>query len=248
MYGIILAGGRGERMGQLTKETPKPMLRVGGKPLLQYQIEQLREAGATDVIIVEGYLPKVIQEYFGDGKKFGIHIRHLVVDTTKGSAGATREALQSIPETEKDIPLLYGDILSDTSIKRLMEKHKEIGDIATLSTVSGDYLHPDGLVAIDQNGMLKEIKTATEAGIAVNAAIFALNREKMLSLLPEKGDLSRDVWEPISKTGRLTLFQHEGYWRNMTNAFDILQAERDIKLGLLKVGIEASSSSTPEAK
>lgn len=247
MYGIILAGGRGERMGQLTKEVPKPMLRVGGKPLLQYQIEQLKEAGATDVIIVEGYLPKVIQEYFGDGKEFGIHIHHLVVDTAKGSAGATREALQLIPETEENIPLLYGDILSDINIKQLMEKHKEIGDIATLSTVSADYLHPDGLVTIDQNGMLKEIKTATEAGIFVNAGIFALNREKMLSLLPEKRDLSRDVWEPVSKTGRLTTSRHEGYWRNMTSPFDLLQAKRDIETRLFKPRTEGNISS-PEAR
>lgn len=248
MYGIILAGGRGERMGSLTDKTPKPMLKVNGKPLLQYQIEQLREAGVTDVVIVEGYLPKVIQEYFGDGKRFGINIHHLVVNNDKGSAGATREALQSIPETEKNIPLLYGDILSDVNIEKLMQRHGEIGGIATLLTVNADYLHPYGLVTLDQNGMVEKIKTATEAGIAVNAAIFVLNREKALVFLPEKGDLSKNVWEPLSETGDLAYCRHEGYWRNMTNPLDLSQAEEDMKRGLFKGKAETISPGTPEVK
>lgn len=247
MHGIILAGGRGERMGPLTNSTPKPMLKVGGKPILQYQIEQLKEAGINDVLLVEGYLPKVIQDYFGDGKGFGVKIQHLVLEADKGSAGAVREALQFLPESEKDAVLIYGDILSDADITRLVNKHREIGDVATLLCVGTGYLFPDGLVEIEGE-YVKGIKTGRDTGLA-NGAIFALDRKKMLDLLPERGDLSRDVWERFSsEKGKLTKFEHEGYWRNMSNAFDVLQAERDLKLGLFKGGKETASSGSVENK
>lgn len=249
MYGIILAGGRGERMGHLTDNTPKPMLRINDKPILQYQIEQLKRGGITNVMIVERYLPKVIQDYFKDGKEFGVKIDHLVIENDKGSAGAVREALQSVPEQEKDVILTYGDIFSNVDIIELLKKHREIGDVdATLLAVNIDYLFPNGIIDakdIDEDGLLKGkgIKKPHDLETWGNGAIFVLNRNRMLEVLPEHGDLSRDVWVPLLSKLRLAMYKHEGYWRNVENASDLLQVERDIELGLIGVNKENDISS-----
>ena len=255
MYGIILAAGRGERMGHLTDNTPKPMLRINDKPILQYQIEQLKAGGITNIMIVEKYLSKVIKDYFKDGKEFGVKIDHLVIEGEKGSAGALREALQSIPEQEKDVVLMYGDIFSDVDIARLLKKHQETGENdATLLEVNMDNLIPNGIIDakdIDEDGIFKNkgIEKPSEVGMWGHGAIFALNRNRMLKNLPESGDLSKDVWARLYDTLRLGFYNHEGYWRNMTSPSDLSQVEKDIKHRLSGVNKENNiSPSTSERK
>ena len=89
MEAVIMAGGKGTRLAQLTKnEIPKPMVELAGKPLLQWQMERLKENGITDVILVIGHLGGVIREYFGDGSQFGMSIRYYEEKEPLGTAGS----------------------------------------------------------------------------------------------------------------------------------------------------------------
>ncbi len=85
MQAVIMAGGKGTRLAALTKdEIPKPMVEVAGKPLLLWQVERLKAHGITDILMVIGHLGEKIQEYFGDGERFGVRIRYFVEETPPG--------------------------------------------------------------------------------------------------------------------------------------------------------------------
>ncbi len=82
---VIVAGGRGTRLSDYTKEIPKPMLSVDGKPVLKYQIEQFKRYGITDIVITVGYLKEVIKDYFKDGSEIGVNIRFVEEKIRRGS-------------------------------------------------------------------------------------------------------------------------------------------------------------------
>ena len=88
MTAVIMAGGKGTRLQPLSKDIPKPMFLILGKPILEYQIESLRKNGITDIIIIIGYLGDIIINYFRDGKDFGVNIRYITELEPLGSAGA----------------------------------------------------------------------------------------------------------------------------------------------------------------
>lgn len=85
---VIMAGGKGTRIASVASDVPKPMIMICGKPILEHQIDNLRACGLTDIILVVGHLGDVIQEYFGSGDKFGVHIDYYIEDHPLGTAGA----------------------------------------------------------------------------------------------------------------------------------------------------------------
>lgn len=100
MQAVIMAGGKGTRLAALTKdEIPKPMVEVAGKPLLLWQVERLKAHGITDILMVIGHLGEKIQEYFGDGERFGVWIRYFVEETPLGTAGSFYYLKDMVEET-----------------------------------------------------------------------------------------------------------------------------------------------------
>ncbi|MDP3988363.1 MAG: sugar phosphate nucleotidyltransferase [Candidatus Levybacteria bacterium] len=113
MYAIILAGGDGTRLRPFTNDIPKPMVEIGGKPILEHLIVQLKKAGIEDVILAEGYKAEIIQNYFEDGQKWEIRIHHIDgLDSKVGSAKAVKESLLTIPKDDlcEDVFIGLGDI------------------------------------------------------------------------------------------------------------------------------------------
>ena len=88
MKTVIMAGGKGTRIASIVSDVPKPMIRINGKPILEYQIDNLKAFGLTDIILVIGHLGNKIKEYFGNGDKFGVHIEYFIEDHPLGTAGA----------------------------------------------------------------------------------------------------------------------------------------------------------------
>ena len=123
MKAIILTAGEGTRMRPLTVTKPKTMLQVGGKPILQYNVESLRDAGIKDIILVVGYREEVIREHFKDGSDHGVHITYVTQEERLGTAhaiGSTRDTV------EGKFIILNGDIIVDpVLIKDLIEKYNQ---------------------------------------------------------------------------------------------------------------------------
>ena len=119
---VIMAGGKGTRIASVKSDLPKPMIPICGKPILEWQIENLKAFGLTDITLVIGYLGHVIKNYFGDGKKYGVNISYFVEDSPLGTAGA----LFKMPQLTEDFLLMCGDVILDVDFNRFVEFHKYI--------------------------------------------------------------------------------------------------------------------------
>ena len=130
-----MAGGKGTRLKEITKdEIPKPMAKILDKPILEYQIEVLRENNVLELIIVIGHLGNKIKEYFKDGRDFGVNITYIKEKEPLGTAGAFYYLKEYIKE---DFILLFGDLIFDIYLKRMIEFHEKKASFATL------FVHPN---------------------------------------------------------------------------------------------------------
>ena len=131
---VIMAGGKGTRIASVKSDVPKPMIPICGKPILEWQIDDLKACGLTDITLVIGYLGHVIKDYFGDGSKFGVNISYFVEERPLGTAGA----LFKMPELTEDFLLLCGDVILDVDFNRFIDFHRTHKAWASLLT------HPNG--------------------------------------------------------------------------------------------------------
>lgn len=162
---IIMAGGMGTRIQSVRADVPKPMIEICGKPILQYQIENLKACGLTDITIGVGHLGHVIKEYFGDGSKFGVNINYFTEDHPLGTAGALFKILDGkacdevLTKTviDDDFLLLCGDVIFDIDFNRFIAFHKEHKAWASLMT------HPNGH-PYDSSLLVTELLPPAEAG------------------------------------------------------------------------------------
>lgn len=167
---IIMAGGMGTRIQSVRADVPKPMIEICGKPILQYQIENLKECGLTDITIGVGHLGHVIKEYFGDGAKFGVNISYFTEDRPLGTAGALFKMLDdkacdevhTSTVIDDDFLLLCGDVIFDIDFNRFIAFHKEHKAWASLMA------HPNGH-PYDSSLLVTEVlQPADSGGMPVN--------------------------------------------------------------------------------
>jgi mannose-1-phosphate guanylyltransferase/phosphomannomutase len=147
MKGMILAAGEGRRLRPLTNHSPKPMLPLAGRPLLEHIITYLRGCGVTELGINLHYLPDVVMDYFGDGGKWGVSIRYSVEETLLGSAGGVKRLQEFFDQT---FVVYYGDIFTYADLPQMINFHRRTGALATM----GLYQVPDpwnrGIVQLDE--------------------------------------------------------------------------------------------------
>ena len=153
MQAVIMAGGKGTRIASVASDIPKPMIQICGKPILQYQIECLREQNIRDIIMVIGHLGDVVKTHFGDGSSFHVNISYIEEKEPLGTAGALYYLKGKI---RKDFILLNGDIIFDVDFERFMNYHKEKGTLATILTHPNNHPYDSGLVVTDQEGIVTQ--------------------------------------------------------------------------------------------
>jgi len=199
MKALILAAGKGERLKSITKRTPKVMVKIKGKPCLQYNIELLKKYGITDIAINTHYLPKKIIEYFGDGKKFGVKINYSYEHDLLGTAGALNHFFNFF--NDEDFIVIYGDVIHNTNLKELINFHKINKGIGTLTL---DTRSQEGRGAVILKGSIikgfveKPEKEIPEA--LVNSGIYVLS-PKILKYIPYGfADFGKDIFPKILKT------------------------------------------------
>lgn len=248
-----MAGGKGTRIASVKSDVPKPMIPICGKPILEWQIENLKACGLTDITMVVGYLGNVIQEYFGDGSKFGVSINYFVEDAPLGTAGA----LFKMPELTEDFLLMCGDVILDVDFNRFIEFHKKNNAWASLMA------HPNGH-PYDSSLLVTEILPPQVAGgnpvdthrviqwmnkederlyykNRVNAGIEIISPELLKETkknfvprhpeTPDKIDLDRDVLKPNIMSGRIFAYDTPEYIKDMGTPDRFYEVEEDIKSG-----------------
>lgn len=165
MKTVIMAGGMGTRIQSVRTDVPKPMIEICGKPILQYQIENLKQCGLADITIGVGHLGHMVKEYFGDGSEFGVHIEYFTEDRPLGTAGALFKMLdgkgcgeiQTRTVLDDDFLLLCGDVIFDIDFNRFIAFHKEHEAGASLVA------HPNGH-PYDSSLLVTEILPPREIG------------------------------------------------------------------------------------
>ena len=170
---IIMAGGFGKRLMPITKNCPKPLLPVLGKPVLEHIITKLKNEGFNNIYISTHYLANMIKDYFGDGKNFGVSIKYIDEKIPLGTAGCLSKFE---PKNEKDFIVCNGDVLTDIPFAQLLEYHIENKSTATMAVREYFWKHPFGV--IKTKGF--NIKSITEKPIEktyVNAGIYVFKNK-----------------------------------------------------------------------
>lgn len=176
---VLMAGGLGSRLRPLTDENPKPLLKVGGKPILETIVENFRECGFRSFFISVNYLAEQIEEHFGDGSRWGVDVRYLREEKRMGTAGA----LSLLPERpSQPFIVMNGDLLTNVDFGNLLDFHQEHRPAATMCVREYDFQVPYGVVRVEKDRLVG-IEEKPVLRFFVNAGIYVLEPET-LELLP----------------------------------------------------------------
>ncbi len=191
----IIAGGKGTRLG--LNDIPKPMVQIGGKPLLEHQIQIAKQYGIEDIYILSGYLSEVIEDYFGDGSSLGVRITHVVEKSPLGTAGAVKQLSGIINDR---FIVFYGDVVLDIDLKSFMEFDKRSSSISTIIVHPNDHPHDSDLVEIDDENRVtafhsKPHKKERWYRNLVSAAVYILSPEIFQYIPQDKAlDFGKDIF------------------------------------------------------
>ena len=224
---VIMAGGFGTRLQPLTNDTPKPMLPVGGRPLLEVAVSQLQRAGIRRVNVTTHYLPDKIVSHFGDGRRFGVELNYVNEESPLGTAGA----LQLLEPWSTTLLVMNGDILTDVNIRSLLSYHREHDAAFTVAVRQYEFRVPYGVVE-GEEGMVRAIVEKPELSFFVNAGIYLIEPEVREFISPglrlDMPDLVRSL---IDAGRRVANFPVREYWLDIGRHTDYEQAQQDIRNG-----------------
>lgn len=241
MQALILAGGKGTRLRPLTVFTPKPIVPVMNRPFLLYQIDGLKKAGITDIILSLNYQPGKIEQLLGDGSDFGVNLSYVTESTPLGTGGAYKFAAGSIDRTTV---VLNGDILTDVDISSIVKCHVEKKAEATITLKQVDDPSAYGLVELDAASRVKRFlekpKAEEIASLAVdtiNAGIYVLE-PTILEIIPaaENRSFEYHVFPDLLEKARsfCGYVMKDDYWRDLGTPQSYLAAHMDFLDGKIK--------------
>jgi NDP-sugar pyrophosphorylase family protein len=221
MQAIVLAGGFGKRLAPLTSEVPKPLLPVGGKPILVRQIEWLRGFGIRDVVLAVGYLRHKIFEALGDGRKLGVRIFYSVEEEPLGTGGAIKNAEPFI--TDDVFVVLNGDVLTNLSLDKLVEALGDADGAIALVPLRSPY----GIVEFDAGGYVTHFREKpTLEGFYINAGVYAFRRE-VLKFLPKRGNIEETAFPVLAERRRLRgVAYRDVFWRSIDSVKDLEEVDK----------------------
>lgn len=224
---VLMAGGLGSRLRPLTHETPKPLLPIGGRPLLEITISNLARQGFGRFFIAVNYKAEMFQHHFAEGEHLGVEINYLAEEERLGTAGA----LRLLPERPTS-PLLMmnGDILTNLDGRQLLQFHREQGASATICVREYEWRIPYGVVQIrdDRLSSFEEKPTRREF---VSAGIYVLSPES-LEQIPKMGSIDMPILlaKIAENLGSPAIYPLREYWLDIGHFDDLQRAQSDIHL------------------
>lgn len=248
---VIMAGGKGTRIASVRADVPKPLIEVCDKPILQWQIENLKDSGLTDITLVIGYLGEKIKDFFGDGKKFGVNISYFTEDHPLGTAGALFKM-----NLNEDFLLMCGDVMINIDFNRFIQFHKEHSPWASLISHPNGHPHDSSILVTETlpaisgevphttNKVISWIVKEDKQGFyknRVNAGIEIISPQLLQAVrelyavqalpFPEKIDLDRDVLRPNINSGKIFAYDTPEYIKDMGTPERFAETENDINEG-----------------
>lgn len=224
MQAVIMAGGFGTRLRPLTDNTPKPMLAIAGRPLMERAIEGLQQAGVRRINITTHYMPEKITSYFGSGSDFGVELNYVSEDEPLGTAGA----LGLLGEIEEPLLVINGDILTNTDFGALLRFHQEKKSLLTVGVRHYDIQVPYGVIEA-KNGRILGLREKPTYEFFVNAGVYLLD-PSVRQFIPTSGrfdmtdliDLLLEMGKPVAS------FPILEYWIDIGKHDDFDRAQREV--------------------
>ena len=252
---VIMAGGKGTRISSVASDIPKPMIKVEGIPVLEREIECLKNQGFGDIILTVSHLGNIIMDYFGDGsgnspvtgEPFGVHIDYYFEEEPLGNAGALFKIKDKLTS---DFLLLNADAMFDVDFNRFVAFHRKHGGLVTLFTHPNSHPYDSGLIIANKNGsvekwLAKEDERPQYYRNRVNAGLHVINPE-VLELVginadsvgkvdvdgkPVKVDLDRQLLKPLAGTGKMFCYDSPEYVKDMGTPERYYSVCKDCKEG-----------------
>jgi mannose-1-phosphate guanylyltransferase len=188
MKAVILAGGLGTRLQPYTTFLPKPMLPLGEKPILEHLIDWARKNGIKSVVLCVSYLRKTIEDYFEDGKRFGVNIEYAISNKPLATAGQLKTAENFIDDT---FVCIYGDSIFDFSLRNMIKQHKKKKAFVTMSLNEYKTNLPYGVIETSKNGKVTSWNEKPEIKANINMGCYIMEPE-VLKFIPKNKPYGMD--------------------------------------------------------
>ena len=223
----LMAGGFGKRLLPLTNNMPKPLLKVGPKPILETMLTQFIKAGFHNFFISIYYKADMVREYFGDGKRWGVSIRYLHETEPLGTAGALGLLPESLPDSK--IIVMNGDLITKVDFKHIIRFHNEERSVATMCVREYDFQVPYGVVKVEE-GSVKSIQEKPIHSFFVNAGIYVLNSSLIKHIDGNSFlDMTNFLEQQIKRGCKISMFPMHEYWIDIGRADEYERAKKDVK-------------------
>jgi dTDP-glucose pyrophosphorylase len=222
---VLMAGGFGKRLKPLTDNIPKPLIKVGTKPILQGILEQFIDAGFYNFFISTHYKSEMVREFFGDGSNWNVNIKYIHEDKPLGTAGG----LGLLPKNIRDLPILImnGDLLTKVDFKELLNFHLKNGGDATMCVREYDFQVPYGVVKSKDHQIIA-IEEKPKHTFFVNAGIYVLDKSMIKGLNGDKYvDMPNLIEKKINSNGQVNMFPIHEYWLDIGHINHLDQAQQD---------------------
>ena len=241
---VIIAGGKGQRLAAIAGNLPKALVQVGGKPVLQHQIELAAAAGVREVTILAGHGGCAVQMFAESIPHAGVAVRTLIEQEPLGSAGAVLAALAALPE---HFFALYGDLMLAVDLERLARAHLERDADLTAVVHPNDHPHDSDLLETDAAGWIRAIHPyphlgERDFGNLVNAALYVVRRDALRdcamqsvrSAQRRSVDFARDLMPVLIGQGRVLAYRTPEYIKDMGTPERLARVEADWRAGLIR--------------
>lgn len=224
---VIMAGGFGTRLMPFTEHTPKPMLPVGGRPLMEHLVEQLQKAGIRRVSVSTHYKAEKISDHFGDGAAFGVDINYLNEERPLGTCGS----LRLMPQPDTPLLVVNGDILTGIDFRKMLEYHREHGAALTVAVNLYAVKVPYGVVDCE-GSRVTALREKPEVKFFVNAGIYLLE-PSLYQHIPDGEHFNMtDLIQKIMQTGGVVVsFPVHEYWQDIGQHPDYARAQEHVLEG-----------------
>ena len=220
---VIMAGGKGTRLYPQTEYCPKPLLAIAGKPILEHIITRARSEGFSNFVIAIHYLGHMIEDYFGNGEKFGVKISYLREESPLGTAGAL--SLIS-PNPESALIVTNGDVLTNIRYGEFLNFHDQQKMAATIAVRLHEWQNPFGVVSIEGVEIISYVEKPVTRDF-INAGVYAFN-PKALSTLEHsmRMDMSTLLQQIMSRGMKIAAYPVHEQWLDVGRPSDFVEAEK----------------------
>lgn len=210
MKTVILCGGEGTRLKELTESVPKPLIEIGGKPILWHIMKIYSHFGFNRFILCLGYKGDLIEKYFKENKERGWEI--VFADTgLKTNTGGRIKKIERFIDDDLFFAT-YGDGLANIPLPELLHFHQQKNKIATITCVNP--VSPFGVIDIDRNGLIDHFKEKPKLNQWINGGFFVFNK-KLFDFLREESVLEKEPFEQLAEKKEIAAFPFKGFWNCM---------------------------------